>query len=291
MASKLDTVRDALLVKSASNPSLKVYKLHGSLPQSTRTSTLSAFSRSTDPGILLCTDVASRGLDLPSIDLVIEYDPAFSSDDHLHRIGRTARAGKDGRATVFLLPGAEEEYLQILKDSYKGEVGARIVRQDAEEIMKRGFSSADPNAGKQAKYAWQEAATEFQLETERWVQSDARAREMARKAYVSHVRAYATHVVPERHIFDIKGLHLGHLAKAFGLRDKPGSMGRGSTGDKGSGRRTKSEGKDGGRAKENKALGRNEDVVTAAVDRNEAAAKMRRAMKAHMSAADEFNIG
>src|SRR6201999_4382476 len=99
-----------------SNP-LTIYKLHGSLPQSVRTSIVNTFGHSTEPSLLISTDVASRGSDLPYLDLVIEYDPAFSSEDHLHRIGRTARLGRDGRAVIFLLPGKEEGYISVLKSS------------------------------------------------------------------------------------------------------------------------------------------------------------------------------
>ena len=58
--------------------------------------------------ILFCTDVASRGLDLPNVANVIEYDPPFTIDDHLHRIGRSARLGNEGNATFFLLPGLKK---------------------------------------------------------------------------------------------------------------------------------------------------------------------------------------
>lgn len=91
------TIAPATAFSNESNP-VTLYKLHGSLPQHVRTTTLTSFARNRDPSVLICTDVASRGLDLPNVDLVIEYDPAFSADDHLHRIGRTARVGRDGRA-------------------------------------------------------------------------------------------------------------------------------------------------------------------------------------------------
>ncbi|KAI9685467.1 MAG: ATP-dependent RNA helicase dbp7, partial [Bogoriella megaspora] len=108
------TVTDAPMLSSPAN-AVRIFRLHGSLHQSLRTSTLAAYAKSSEPAVLFCTDVASRGLDLPNVDFVIEYDPAFSKDDHLHRIGRTARAGRDGRALIFLTPGDEEGYVQILK--------------------------------------------------------------------------------------------------------------------------------------------------------------------------------
>lgn len=124
----------APFLTSSTNPELTLYKLHGSLTQFLRTSTLASFTRSPNPSILLCTDVASRGLDLPTLDLVIEYDPAFSAEDRLHRIGRTARAGQDGRAIVFLQPGPEEGYLEILErgcGSSVEETRAQDGRRDA----------------------------------------------------------------------------------------------------------------------------------------------------------------
>ena len=196
---------------------VQLFRLHGSLPQATRTSTLKEFTKSTDPAVLVCTDVASRGLDLPNIDLVIEYDPPFNKDDHIHRIGRTARAGKDGRATIFLMPGCEEGYVSILKDGRPH----HLTRHDADELLKKGFS---PGTGVVAGNDWEDRATDWQLDVERWVLEHPKHLEQARRAFQSHIRAYATHVAAERSMFDMQQLHLGHLAKAFALRDKPGSI-------------------------------------------------------------------
>ena len=300
------------------NPSLTVYRLHGSLPQPVRKSTLQAFSHSADPAILLCTDVASRGLDLPNIDLVIEYDPPFSTDDHLHRIGRTARAGKSGRAECFLMPGNEEGYVQVLKESV---AGGKLTGRDAEAILRKGFAidkgaqsqKAEINAKDGAEERpkdWEDAATEYQLDVERWVIIDGRAGEMARKAYVSHVRAYATHVFHEREMFDVKSLHLGHLAKAFALRERPGKMGRGGLAKSGGntlGRKVvREEGKRKiGKSASKKAIGalateaasslnpsrREVNIDPMVSDGRDAARRMRAKMNEHMAVASEFNIG
>lgn len=288
----LPTVATTPLLTTLQNPILHLHKLHGSLPQPLRTATLSSFSRSADPCILLCTDVASRGLDLPNIDLVIEYDPPFSADDHLHRVGRTARAGKEGRAMIFLMPGGEEGYVEVLKAGYRNGVG-RVVRSEATEVLRRGFEGTSGGGGGN----WEERATEWQLAVERWIIDDKKAGEMARKAFVSHGRAYATHVVKERGMFDVKGLHLGHLAKAFALRDRPGNMGRTGGGGGGGGSEKVMRRGQGEKRKSGDAMGgggnpswRDETEVEA-TDSRDAARKMRAKMKEHMAVASEFNIG
>ena len=214
--SDIKTQELATTISSKENK-VQLFRLHGSLPQSTRTGTLMAFSKCSDPAILICTDVASRGLDLPNVDLVIEYDPPFSKDDHLHRVGRTARAGKDGRAMIFLMPGCEEGYVDILKEGRP----LNLTRHDANELLKKGFTSS---SGVVSERDWEERATDWQLDVERWVLDNPKHQEQARRAFQSHIRAYATHIAAERNMFDIVQLHLGHLAKAFALRDKPGSI-------------------------------------------------------------------
>jgi len=229
-----DAISPSPLLSSPNNP-LTVYKLHGSLPQQSRTAILKSFTTCSTASLLFATDVASRGLDLPNLDLVIEYDPAFSKDDHLHRIGRTARLGRDGRATIFLTPGSEEGYIQVLRDSYRAntDTNTNVTSNTANDILKKGFT---PTSGvvTKADADWEKTATKFQLEVERWALADTKIKELAKNAFQSHIRAYATHIAAERKFFDIKELHLGHLAKAFGLRDPPGKVNvaglRGKTG-------------------------------------------------------------
>ncbi|KAI9789829.1 MAG: ATP-dependent RNA helicase dbp7 [Peltula sp. TS41687] len=275
------TVAQAATLSSKDNM-VTLYKLHGSLQQQVRTATLAAYSRSKDPSIMICTDVASRGLDLPNVDLVVEYDPPFSKDDHLHRIGRTARAGRGGRTLIFLLPGSEEGYIDVLKEArHEGAKG--LVREDADELLRKGLGSLGIGAGKD----WEHRATQWQLEVERWVLEDSTRLEMARRAYQSHIRAYATHVAAERSFFDIKALHLGHLAKAFALRDKPGNINvPGLRGSKEGGR-----GKRTGNSKEHRPTRASEKSEIVTIDEADAARKMRKKMQEHMGGISEFNVG
>lgn len=212
-----------------------VFRLHGSLSQQLRTSTLQQFVQNEGENegrhlVLFCTDVASRGLDLPDISHVVEYDPPFSLDDHLHRIGRTARAGKKGEATLFLLPGEEEGYVDgKLRTVHPKQGSLRIVGY--EKALEDAFadktaepaSKTDPKA---KKGKWDIQATTWHLEVERWLLEDSAALERALHAFVSHIRAYATHLSAERMYFNVKLLHLGHLAKSFGLRETPKKLGR-----------------------------------------------------------------
>ncbi|EPY54261.1 ATP-dependent RNA helicase Dbp7 [Schizosaccharomyces cryophilus OY26] len=213
------------------NEKAKVYRLHGSLSQQTRTKTLSQFCSEKDssPRILLCTDVASRGLDLPNIDLVVQYDAPFSTDDYLHRIGRTARAGHNGAAIMFLLP-KEVEYIDLLRANIK--VNITEQPNGPSSILNSGFSVRGGPPAK-SELEWQDRATEWQLELERMILDSPELKEVAKKAFSSYVRAYATHLSSERSIFNMRDLHLGHIAKSFALREAPGKMSNNNNKQKG----------------------------------------------------------
>jgi len=80
---------------------MKSICLHGQMSQAQRLGALSGF-KAKEQRILVCTDVASRGLDVPSVDLVVNYDIPKNSKDYIHRVGRTARAGRSGRAVTIV---------------------------------------------------------------------------------------------------------------------------------------------------------------------------------------------
>ena len=89
------------LVKSLKKNGLQLEAIHGGKSQSKRTRTINMF-KSGKIMILVATDVASRGLDIDDITHIINYDEPATYDDYIHRIGRTARAGKPGNAITFV---------------------------------------------------------------------------------------------------------------------------------------------------------------------------------------------
>jgi ATP-dependent RNA helicase DDX49/DBP8 len=79
----------------------RVTSLHSKLPQRQRIDNLGRF-RASAARILVATDVAARGLDIPEVSLVVNYDVPRDPDDYIHRVGRTARAGRSGDAVTFV---------------------------------------------------------------------------------------------------------------------------------------------------------------------------------------------
>ncbi|KAL6737134.1 hypothetical protein Aduo_010804 [Ancylostoma duodenale] len=91
---------------------MQAVPLHGQMGQEKRLGALNKF-KSKVKDILVCTDVASRGLDIPHVDLVVNYDVPSQSKDYIHRVGRTARAGRAGLAVTFVTQYDVEVYQKI----------------------------------------------------------------------------------------------------------------------------------------------------------------------------------
>ena len=106
-----DAIRRENLTGSSS---CEVIALHGKMKQSQREAALSRFADANDGALLLCTDVAARGLDIPGVDWVVQFDAPQDPAAFVHRVGRTARMGREGAALLYLAPH-EASYVEFLE--------------------------------------------------------------------------------------------------------------------------------------------------------------------------------
>lgn len=97
------------------HPGLPLMHLHGKQKQPTRLTIFQRFS-SSKSALLICTDVAARGLDFPAVDWVVQLDCPEDVDTYIHRVGRTARYESEGKALLFLCPSEEEGMLARWKE-------------------------------------------------------------------------------------------------------------------------------------------------------------------------------
>ncbi|KAA0186878.1 hypothetical protein HAZT_HAZT006777 [Hyalella azteca] len=92
---------------------MRVLSIHGKQKQTKRTESFMEFNASAS-GALLCTNVAARGWDIPSVDWIIQYDPPEDVNEYIHRVGRTARGGREGQA-LLILSEAEVGFVRCLR--------------------------------------------------------------------------------------------------------------------------------------------------------------------------------
>ncbi|CCD23909.1 putative ATP-dependent RNA helicase NDAI_0C02490 [Naumovozyma dairenensis CBS 421] len=113
---------------------MNVAELHGSLTQEQRLESVTKF-KSLEIPVLICTDLASRGLDIPKIEVVINYDMPKSYDIYLHRVGRTARAGREGRSVS--LVGESSNERSIVRDAIKSVEDVSKIKNDGSRALGR----------------------------------------------------------------------------------------------------------------------------------------------------------
>lgn len=123
-----ETQRLSILLRSLG---FSAIPLHGQLSQSARLGALSKF-RTHAREILVATDVAARGLDIPSVDLVLNFDLPADSQTYIHRVGRTARAGKSGHA-ISMVTQYDVEIWQRIEASLGKKL--REYETEKEEVM------------------------------------------------------------------------------------------------------------------------------------------------------------
>jgi len=170
---------------------VSVLSLHGKQKQRKRSATFFEF-KNAERGILLSTDVAARGLDIPLVDWIIQYDPPDDPKEYIHRVGRTARGlNGRGRALLFLLP-TELRFLKYLKE------------------MKVPLEEYEFPQSKIAN---------VQSQLEKLVSKIYYLNQSAKDAYIGYVRSYASHSLKD--IFDVNQLDLQKVAKSLGLLIPP----------------------------------------------------------------------
>ncbi|GJN85540.1 ATP-dependent RNA helicase [Purpureocillium lilacinum] len=168
-----------------------VLDLHGKQKQQKRTNTFFEFSNASH-GVLICTDVAARGLDIPAVDFIVQFDPPDNTRDYIHRVGRTARgADGKGRSLMFLQPN-EVGFLSHLK-------AARVPVVEFDFPTKKILN--------------------VQSQLEKLIGKNYYLQQSAKEAFKSYLHAYASHSL--RSVYDINKLDLAKVAKSFGFTTPP----------------------------------------------------------------------
>lgn len=170
----------------------QIFALHGKMPHSKRTAVYRGFLDSIGDSVMLCTDLAARGLDFPDIDWVIQFDPPQDPKSFLHRCGRTARSGRSGDALVFLQK-EEDAYIEMMTNrgvpmSEYQEILAGDCKDLVEFLKDKSLKSRE-------------------------------VYEASIKAFVSYIRFYQEHQA--KFIFQLKSLNIPSLARTFGLLRLP----------------------------------------------------------------------
>ncbi|XP_053553986.1 ATP-dependent RNA helicase DDX18 [Bombina bombina] len=170
---------------------LPVMAIHGRQKQTKRTTTFFQFCNA-DTGILLCTDVAARGLDIPEVDWIVQYDPPDDPKEYIHRVGRTAR-GIDGKGHALLILRPEElGFLRYLKQS-------KVPLSEFE-------------------FSWSKIS-DIQTQLEKLIEKNYYLHKSSQEAYKAYIRAYDSH--SHKQIFDVNTLDLPKVSLSFGFRVPP----------------------------------------------------------------------
>ncbi len=172
-------------------PGIPLLHLHGRQKQTARLDITNKFSASKN-SCLFATDIVARGLDFPAVDWVIQLDCPEDADTYIHRVGRTARYERDGRAVLFLEPTEEEGMIKRLeqKKVTVEKINVRPKKQQSIKNQLQNMCFKDP----ELKY-------------------------LGQKAFVSYVRSI--HIQKDKEIFKLNELPLEEFSGSLGLPGAP----------------------------------------------------------------------
>ena len=174
-----------------------IVSLHGKHPPKVRSRNFATFSTALLPSILLTTDVAARGLDIPQVDLVIQVDPPTDPKVFIHRCGRAGRAGRAGLSVLLLQPGREEDYISFLE----------VRKTPITPLTKPPISITETEA--------QDTTSSIRSV----VLKDRALHDLAQRAFVSGIKSYSKHQASS--IFRMSDVDWIDLANAWGLLKLP----------------------------------------------------------------------
>eukprot|EP00127_Corallochytrium_limacisporum_P003381 Clim_evm9s149 gene=Clim_evmTU9s149 len=169
-----------------------IYGMHSKMVQKRRNLSFDAFRAATGKCILLCTDVAARGIDIADIGLVVQFDPPQDPESFIHRSGRTARIGRSGTA-IALMHNHEDTYVDFMKN-----------RKVPLRALPKSYGCRPRDMSEELR--------ELALQ-------DRDIMDKAVLAFISFLRSYKEHRLSL--IFRIKDLNVGKAANAFGLLRLP----------------------------------------------------------------------
>ncbi|CRH00827.1 ATP-dependent RNA helicase HAS1, putative [Plasmodium relictum] len=170
---------------------IPTYCIHGKKKQNKRLKSFHDFSSSQN-GILLCTNVAARGLDIPNVNYIIQYDPPDDSKEYIHRVGRTCRGNDSNGSAIIFLMEHELKFLNYLK-FYN--IPINQFAYDASKVIN------------------------IQSHIQSIVTKNFHLHKMAREAFKAYLNSYITYALKD--VFDVNNLNLLLTSKNFGLEVPP----------------------------------------------------------------------
>ena len=173
------------------HPGIPLMALYGRQKQLKRVAIYNDFCRK-KAAVLFCTDIAARGLDFPAVDWVVQLDCPEDVNTYIHRVGRTARYEKDGKALLFLLPSEEEGMVEALK----------VKKIPIEEIK------VNPKK-----------MVSIQGKLDTFCAQDSEMKHWAQRSFICYLRS--VHLQSNKQIFDIHKLPTDEYAHSLGLAQPP----------------------------------------------------------------------
>jgi ATP-dependent RNA helicase DDX55/SPB4 len=180
--------------------SMLVVGLHGKMAPKKRQGLYEKFTSSSS-GVMFCTDVAARGIDIPDVDWIVQMSAPKDPSFFVHRIGRTARAGRKGGALIFMSE-EEQSYAEFL-------VGRGVPMTEMEEAEEAGEDHENS----------QRIIAQVPVEIQRLCTLDRELLETSTTAFISFLRAYKEHLCS--YIFRLEQLDIGSVARAYALVKLP----------------------------------------------------------------------